>query len=651
MLLGSGALGDRGVRLALRRPRAGAPGRRNGLMLSIHPNARTTPAVRAEIARSAEPTGQLARRYGVSTETVRKWRQRGPGDCLDRSARPHKLPWKASEEERAVVCALRRATGFPLDDLTCVVRHFLPHLGRDNVYRILKAAGLSRRPAPAAPERPAGKFKEYELGFVHLDVKHLPKLRTSDGECRKRYLFVAIDRRSRSVHLAVKDDETEASAKAFLEEALAAFPFRVTHVLTDRGSCFTAEGFEKLCRELGIEHRKTKPYTPRTNGMVERFNGRVQREVLGITVAGHRDLERLLAGFNSAYNARRQRVLGGSSPEAIVQERLGQDRGLANPGYRPPSDPCVLPKAMLVIERAKDVSQPDSVGVAEPGRHRAGAGEQRVPGERRVVVEGDRGPQARVEPPEHRHQHRHGLGGRLAGQPGREHEPGLALLEDEHRPGPLADQQVALPVPGVLPLLDVRGPVVDRAPPGDGAARRPGPPPAPPGAPARQQLPELLALLPGPVGEGVDRLERHRTEPALLAALEPARDLLGRPPLQQALADEAAELGVPLQNGRPLAAVQVAALGVHRQVAAFGQGVAPQLAADGRGRPAERPRDRPQAQPLGLERGQPLPFLQLQMRPARHRPIPDCRSRPGPYHKAPGCCASRRTPPGQFSLV
>jgi transposase InsO family protein len=56
------------------------------------------------------------------------------------------------------------------------------------------------------------------------------------------------------------------------------------------GSCFTAEGFEKACRELGVEHRKTRPYTPRTNGMVERFNGRVQREVLGITVASRRDL-------------------------------------------------------------------------------------------------------------------------------------------------------------------------------------------------------------------------------------------------------------------------------------------------------------------------------------------------------------------------
>ena len=306
-------------------------------MLAIHANARTIPAVRAEIARSGEPAGILAKRYGVSAETVREWRRRGAADCRDRSSRPRRLPWKASEEERAVVCELRRAAGFPLDDLTFVVAHFLPHLDRDNVYRILKAEGLSRRPPPATPERAAAKFKEYELGFVHLDVKHLPKLRTADGELRKRFLFVAIDRRSRLVHLAVKDEETEASARAFLEEALAAFPFRVTRVLTDRGSCFTAEGFEKLCRALGVEHRKTRPYTPRTNGMAERFNGRVQREVLGITVASHRDLERLLAGFNAAYNARRQRVLGGRSPEEVVRERLGRDPGLANPDHRPPA--------------------------------------------------------------------------------------------------------------------------------------------------------------------------------------------------------------------------------------------------------------------------------------------------------------------------
>ena len=103
-------------------------------MHSVHPNARTTHAVRAEIARSTEATGVLADRYRVSTETVRKWRKRGPADCQVHSARPHKLPWKLSGEERAVVCALRRSTGFPLDargltNILDLVQVRLPHGG------------------------------------------------------------------------------------------------------------------------------------------------------------------------------------------------------------------------------------------------------------------------------------------------------------------------------------------------------------------------------------------------------------------------------------------------------------------------------------------------------------------------------------------
>src|SRR4028118_651944 len=328
-------------------------------MPAIHPKARTTPTVRAEIARSSEPTGVLARLYGVSPETVRKWRKRGPDACQDRSARPHKLPWKTSEEERAIVCALRRSTGFPLDDLTFVVTHFLPHLNRDAVYRILKAEGLHRLPAQSRSRKPHGAFKEYDLGFVHLDIKHLPKLRDKEGVTRKRFLFVAIDRCSRWVHLAVKEDETAASAVAFLKEAIQAFPFTVTHVLTDRGSCFTADGFEAACREVAVQHRTTWPYTPKPNGMVERFNGRVQREVLVITIHSHADLETLLKGFNRAYNARRQRVLSGISPDEAVRQRMKANPRLASTHYQPPSDPCVLPKALLVVA-AKEVLHPDT---------------------------------------------------------------------------------------------------------------------------------------------------------------------------------------------------------------------------------------------------------------------------------------------------
>jgi transposase len=121
-------------------------------MLQIHPNARTTPVTRAEIAGSHERTGVLAQRYGVSTETIRKWRKRGAKDCLDHSARPHQLPWKATEAERAIVCTLRRVTNFALDDLTFVMTHFLRHLNRDSIWRILKAEGLNRRPKPASTQ-------------------------------------------------------------------------------------------------------------------------------------------------------------------------------------------------------------------------------------------------------------------------------------------------------------------------------------------------------------------------------------------------------------------------------------------------------------------------------------------------------------------
>lgn len=47
------------------------------LMLAIHPQARTTPAVRAEIARSNENSGVPAKRTAFPPKTIRKWRKRG----------------------------------------------------------------------------------------------------------------------------------------------------------------------------------------------------------------------------------------------------------------------------------------------------------------------------------------------------------------------------------------------------------------------------------------------------------------------------------------------------------------------------------------------------------------------------------------------
>ena len=90
-------------------------------MLQIHPNARTTPVIRAEVARSGEPTGLLAQRYGVSTETIRKWRKRGAEDCLDHSAKPHHLPWKARDEK-----IVQAASHLTANKVKCCCRRWMP---------------------------------------------------------------------------------------------------------------------------------------------------------------------------------------------------------------------------------------------------------------------------------------------------------------------------------------------------------------------------------------------------------------------------------------------------------------------------------------------------------------------------------------------
>src|ERR1700712_4426202 len=91
----------------------------------------------------------------------------------------------------------------------------------------------------------------------------------------------------------------------------------------------------------------------------------------------HQDLETLLAGFNAAYNGRRQRVLKGRSPDVVLRERLKAKPELAKPVTKPP-DPNALPKALKVVADAKEVSHPDTPHHQRAGRD--GSGEADLPG-------------------------------------------------------------------------------------------------------------------------------------------------------------------------------------------------------------------------------------------------------------------------------
>ena len=236
------------------------------MLIGLHKNARNTPAVRAEIATSNDTAGVQAQRYGITEQTVYKWKKRSVFG--GRSHMAHRLQTVLSPAQEIVVVDLRRTLPLPLDDLLAVTREFIcPHVSRSGLDRCLRRHGAGNLNAlkPQTPQPAHKAFKSYEPGYVHMDAKYLPQMQ---DESQRRYLFVAIDRATRWVFVQLKVNKTAASARTFLRALHNACPIRITKLLTDNGKEDTDRlfasrerepsgnhEFDQLCQELSIEHR------------------------------------------------------------------------------------------------------------------------------------------------------------------------------------------------------------------------------------------------------------------------------------------------------------------------------------------------------------------------------------------------------------
>ncbi len=240
--------------------------------------------------------------------------------------------------EEALIIELRKLLALPLDDITEAMRRCVnPKLSRSAIHRCLQRHGISRMPKPDKPN--SGRFEAAGVGFIHIDLKHLPAL-----ERRKSYVFVAIDRATRAVYIEIHPRRDAKTSAAFLQRFLAQFPAAVHTILTDNGSEFTdrfavdmkgkPEGkpsgnhpFDTVCANAKIEHRLTKPFKPQTNGMVERFNRRIV-EAIGREnkrgsghrlFASHADRDAFLNQFVHDYNHTRLKCLAYVAPlEALA---------------------------------------------------------------------------------------------------------------------------------------------------------------------------------------------------------------------------------------------------------------------------------------------------------------------------------------------
>jgi transposase InsO family protein len=301
-------------------------------MSEVHAQARTTPRTRAEIKASSALLVELAERYNVSRATVAKWKRRETPQDL--SHRPHKLSTTLTPAQEAIAVELRRLILLPLDDLLVVVREFInPAVSRSGLDRCLRRHGANNlRELQAQARADAGQagassiktFKDYEPGFLHMDIKYLPQM---PDETARRYLFVAIDRATRWVFVHIYADQSEASSVNFLERLHGAAPMKIIKLLTDNGSQFTdrftckkrepsgKHKFDVRCKALGVEHRLCPPRHPQTNGMVERFNGRISDLVRQTQFTSAAELETTLIHYVKTYNhSIPQRALDHLSP-------------------------------------------------------------------------------------------------------------------------------------------------------------------------------------------------------------------------------------------------------------------------------------------------------------------------------------------------
>jgi transposase InsO family protein len=235
--------------------------------MDLHQNARLTWHSRETLANKIMlekvTLKAAAAAFNVSRKTAAKWLRRyrtlGLPGLRDRSSRPLRSPRRTSSERIAQVLVLRRQL-CPAYQIAQTTR-----LSPATVSRILQRAHLNRwrhlHPAP-----PVVRYEHPAPGdLLHLDIKAMTRYQRvsirGDGRRRGRPQFagwqalhVAIDDHSRLAFSRMLPNQQSETAIAFLHAAVA---FYAQH---------------------GIQHRFTRPYTPRTNGKAERFIQTALRE-------------------------------------------------------------------------------------------------------------------------------------------------------------------------------------------------------------------------------------------------------------------------------------------------------------------------------------------------------------------------------------
>lgn len=280
-----------------------------------HRNAPLTPEGRLRLVKRCQhrPIAHVAAEAGVSRQCLGKWfarfREHGEEGLVDRSSAPATRPTRTPAQVIEQIGKLR-AKKWSARRITLELNQTGVVISVATVTRWLHRLGLARLDhldADGQPLRAPGTITAHWPGhMIHVDIKKVGRIpdgggwhvhgrgsdqnravdraKSAGARAGYTYLHSAIDGYSRLGYTEPLPDETAASAVAFLSRARAFFAAhgitKLTRVVTDNGSCYRAHAFARAVTGLGARHQRTRPYTPKHNGKVERYQRTLASELL-----------------------------------------------------------------------------------------------------------------------------------------------------------------------------------------------------------------------------------------------------------------------------------------------------------------------------------------------------------------------------------
>ena len=317
----------------------------------MHRNAPLTSEGRLRLCRLIEAgytVASSAESMRISRQTAHKWWRRyqeaGVPGLQDRSSRPRRCPTKTPAKVERRVVELRRR--HQVSAARLADRAGVP---ASTLHRIWVRHGVSRL---SDLERRSGRvvrrIKTSRPGeLVHIDVKKQAKIPPGGGwrvhgrgsqedlDRRRRnrvgyaYVHSAVDAHTRLAYSEVHENEQATTAIAFWRRARAFFTsygIGIERVMTDNGRCYVSLAFGAELNRAAIAHTKTRPYSPRTNGKVERYNRTLLNEwAYARPYRSEAARTRALANWLHMYNHHRHHTAIGGPPASRVNNLVGQN--------------------------------------------------------------------------------------------------------------------------------------------------------------------------------------------------------------------------------------------------------------------------------------------------------------------------------------